>query len=127
MHILVHAKISLYFPLSGSSGRAGKPAAQRPWIFPGDRGGLRPMSSLFYAWNTIRNRLGLGDVRLHDLRHTFASFLINTGHSLYEVQKILGHHDPRITMRYAHLEVATIIRAVDDVGTRIGAKKRRKA
>ena len=61
------------------------------------------------------------------LAHTFASFLINTGHSLYEVQKILGHHDPRITMRYAHLDSATIIRAVDDVGTRIGAQKRRKA
>ena len=67
-----------------------------PWIFPGDRNGARHMSSLFYAWNTIRSRLGLADVRLHDLRHTFASFLINTGHSLYEVQKILGHHDPRI-------------------------------
>ena len=98
-----------------------------PWIFPGDREGRKPISSLFYAWNIIRNRLGLSDVRLHDLRHTFASFLINTGHSLYEVQKILGHHDPRITMRYAHLDSATIIQAVDDVGTRIGRGKRRKA
>lgn len=99
-----------------------------PWIFPGDRGGLRPMSSLFYAWNTIRNRLGLGDVRLHDLRLPLLPFSSSIrGHSLYEVQKILGHHDPRITMRYAHLDSATIIRAVDDVGTRIGAKKRRKA
>lgn len=66
-------------------------------------------------------------MRLHDLRHTFASFLINTGHSLYEVQKILGHHDPRITMRYAHLDSATIIQAVDDVGTRIGRTKRRRS
>ena len=66
-------------------------------------------------------------MRLHDLRHTFASFLINTGHSLYEVQKILGHHAPRVTMPCPHLDSATIIRAVDDIGTRIGAKKRRKA
>lgn len=97
-----------------------------PWIFPSGRENQKHISSLFYVWNTIRNRLGLGDVRLHDLRHTFASFLINTGHSLYEVQKILGHHDPRITMRYAHLDSATIIRAVDDVGTRIGTGKRRR-
>lgn len=95
------------------------------WIFPGDPGGRRHISSLFYAWNTIRSRLGLHDIRLHDLRHTFASFLINTGHSLYEVQKILGHHDPRITMRYAHLDTATMIQAVDDVGSRLGGKKNR--
>lgn len=57
------------------------------------------------------------------LAHTFASFLINTGHSLYEVQKILGHHAPRVTMPCPHLDSATIIRAVDDIGTRIGAKK----
>ncbi|WP_276818925.1 tyrosine-type recombinase/integrase [Mailhella massiliensis] len=96
------------------------------WIFPGDAEGQRHMSSLFYAWNTIRGRLGLNNVRLHDLRHTFASLLINSGHSLYEVQKILGHHDPRITMRYAHLDTVTIIQAVDDVGSRIGTEKKRK-
>jgi site-specific recombinase XerD len=42
-------------------------------------------------------------LRIHDLRHSFASLLVSGGRSLYEVQQILGHSDPKITMRYAHL------------------------
>ena len=43
------------------------------------------------SWNSARKKAGLPNVRLHDLRHTFASLLINNGRSLYEVQKLLGH------------------------------------
>ena len=46
---------------------------------------------------------GLPEVRIHDLRHTFASTLVNNGVSLYEVQKLLGHAHIRTTERYAHL------------------------
>jgi site-specific recombinase XerD len=42
-------------------------------------------------------------IRIHDLRHGFASRLVCQGRSLYEVQQILGHSDPKVTMRYAHL------------------------
>ena len=66
-------------------------------------------------WNRIRRELGLADVRIHDLRHTFASFLVNAGHSLYEVQKLLGHGDPRTTMRYAHLGQASLVAAAQTV------------
>lgn len=59
--------------------------------------------------------MGLADVRIHDLRHTFASFLVNAGHSLYEVQKLLGHSDPRTTMRYAHLEQASLVAVAETV------------
>jgi hypothetical protein len=45
--------------------------------------------------------VGLKEVRLHDLRHSSASFLVNSGRSLYEVQRPLGHHDSKMTMRYA--------------------------
>ncbi|MEG1609694.1 MAG: tyrosine-type recombinase/integrase, partial [Bilophila sp.] len=58
----------------------------------------------------------LRDVRLHDLRHSFASFLVNSGRSLYEVQKLLGHHDPKVTMRYAHLATKSLVEAVNVVG-----------
>ena len=58
---------------------------------------------MFYAWNTARIRAGLPDVRIHDLRHTFASTLVNQGVPLYEVQKLLGHAQIRTTERYAHL------------------------
>lgn len=86
-----------------------------PWLFYNPRT-ERPLRSVFHTWNAIRSRLGLTDVRLHDLRHSFASYLVNSGCSLYEVQKILGHYDPRVTMRYAHLAPESLIRAANLVG-----------
>jgi site-specific recombinase XerD len=47
-------------------------------------------------------------IRIHDLRHGFASELVSSGRSLYEVQQILGHSDPKVTMRYAHLSSKTL-------------------
>ncbi|MBQ4132364.1 MAG: site-specific integrase [Desulfovibrionaceae bacterium] len=87
-----------------------------PWLFPG-RSPDRPLSDIYRFWDGLRRELGLTDVRIHDLRHSFASFLVNTGHSLYEVQTLLGHSDPRITMRYAHLERGTLLAAVQSVGS----------
>ena len=85
-----------------------------PWLFPGHAPG-KPLSDLYLFWNRLRRELGLADVRIHDLRHTFASFLVNAGHSLYEVQKMLGHGDPRTTMRYAHLGQASLLAAAETV------------
>jgi site-specific recombinase XerD len=53
------------------------------------------------------------DVCIHDLRHSFASFLVNAGRSLYEVQKILGHTQVKTTQRYAHLSPDTLIDAAN--------------
>ena len=85
-----------------------------PWLFPGHAPG-KPLSDLYLLWNRLRRELGLADVRIHDLRHTFASFLVNAGHSLYEVQKLLGHGDPRTTMRYTHLGQASLVAAAQTV------------
>lgn len=85
-----------------------------PWLFPGHSPG-KPLSDIYLFWNRVRQKLGLQDVRIHDLRHTFASFLVSTGHSLYEVQKLLGHSDPRTTMRYAHLGQARLLAAAETV------------
>ncbi len=87
-----------------------------PWLFPGRVPG-KPLSDIYLFWNRLRCRLGLRDVRIHDLRHTFASLLVNAGHSLYEVQKLLGHSDPRTTMRYAHLGQASLLAATQTVST----------
>ena len=55
------------------------------------------------------------DLRLHDLRHSFASFLVNEGVSLYVVQALLGHANARTTQRYAHLASDTLTDATEIV------------
>ena len=81
-----------------------------PYVFP------TQLSGLYCPWNRIRSRAGLADVRLHDLRHSFASFLVNQGVSLYVVQGLLGHtqarHDPAF---YAHLASQTLLDAAEVV------------
>lgn len=66
---------------------------------------------IYYTWDIARKRAGLPDVRMHDLRHTFASILVNSGRSLYEVQKLLGHTQVKTTQRYAHLTQETLLTA----------------
>lgn len=83
-----------------------------PWVFFNPRTG-RPPVSIHCAWDSIRRGTGLQDVRLHDLRHSYASFLVNAGRSLYEVQRLLGHNDPKVTMRYAHLSPQAMLEAVN--------------
>ncbi|WIJ24030.1 tyrosine-type recombinase/integrase [Devosia sp. RR2S18] len=86
--------------------KAIKRTKGNPYIFPSPETG-RPPSSLYGPWHRIRKRAGLPDVRLHDLRHSFASFLVNTGVSIYVVQDLLGHTQLRTTQRYAHLSDGT--------------------
>ena len=63
----------------------------------------KPYANVYKVWTRIRAKAALPHLRLHDLRHGFASLLISNGRTLYEVQQILGHSDPKVTMRYAHL------------------------
>ena len=73
----------------------------------------KPYVAIWYAWDSARTRAGLAYVRIHDLRHSFASFLVNSGRSLYEVQKLLGHAHIKTTQRYAHLSDETLISAAN--------------
>jgi integrase len=86
-----------------------------PYVFPSPLTG-RPSPSLYFPWQRIRTRAGLPDLRLHDLRHSFASFLVNKGISLYVVQGLLGHAHTRYTQRYAHLTPDTLLEAAEAVG-----------
>jgi integrase len=63
----------------------------------------QPIKSIKTAWQTIRQMSGVADVRIHDLRHDFASGIVQRGGNVYVVQKLLGHSDIKLTMRYAHL------------------------
>lgn len=88
------------------------------FLFPNPKTG-QPFISIFYSWDTARNEAGLADVRIHDLRHSFASFLVNAGRSLYEVQKLLGHTQIKTTQRYAHLTHDTLRDAANAAMTAI--------
>ena len=86
------------------------------WTFP-NPDTKKPFVSIFCAWDTARQSVGLGDVRVHDLRHSHASFLVNAGRTLYEVQHILGHTQVKTTQRYAHLSHDTLLDATNSVNT----------
>jgi integrase len=73
-----------------------------PWVFPG-LGRKGPLVGLQGPWESIRAAAGLSDVRVHDLRHAFASVAVASGESLYITGKLLGHVRPETTARYAHL------------------------
>ena len=84
------------------------------WVFANPKT-LKPFVSFFYSWDTARRQAGLPEVRVHDLRHSFASFLVNNGRSLYEVQRILGHTQIKTTQRYAHLDQQSLLSAANEV------------
>jgi site-specific recombinase XerD len=56
------------------------------------------------------------ELRIHDLRHSFASFLVNNGRTLYEVQRLLGHSSSKTTQRYAHLTERSLSEAMSVAG-----------
>ena len=83
-----------------------------PFVVPNPET-LKPYSQIYKAWNNVRIAAGLSDVRMHDLRHSMASNMVNTGRSLYEVSQVLGHNQLETTQRYAHLSQETLLEAVD--------------
>lgn len=83
-----------------------------PWLIPNPET-REPYTDLKRPFDTARDKAGLPDLRIHDLRHSAASFLVNSGVDLYAVGKILGHADHQSTMRYAHLANDTLMSAVE--------------
>ena len=76
----------------------------------------KPYVSIFVSWNTARNKAAQPEVRIHDLRHIYASALVNAKCSLYEVQKLLGHSTAKMTQRYAHLSNDVLVSAASCAG-----------
>jgi len=76
-----------------------------PWLFPGDaKDKDQPVQDLRKFWDRVRKKAGLPrQVRIHDLRHTFASLVAGDGASLLMIGKLLGHTQSKTTERYAHL------------------------
>ena len=86
--------------LLGSIRRAAEPGERH--VFPGRTSG-KPLTDIKKFWYDVRAKAGLEGVRLHDLRHTYASHLVSAGESLAVVGRLLGHTQPQTTQRYAHL------------------------
>jgi len=89
---------------------------------------------LLFTYSSIKDRLsvrfqrraGISDFRIHDLRHTFASWLVTEGVPLLEVSRLLGHSTIKMTERYAHLEQDSLESAVSllDYRSRFGHANR---
>jgi integrase len=91
-----------------------------PYVICGERPG-RHLVNIESPWRRIRATAKLDDVRLHDLRHSFASVAASGGQSLVVIGKLLGHSQPATTARYAHLADDPVRAASDAVGKHIAA------
>lgn len=94
-----------------------------PWLFPGDAPG-QPVQEIRRFWARIQKEVGIEDVRIHDLRHTFASLLVSGGASLEMIGKLLGHSQMQTTQRYAHLMDSPLRAGVGAVASAFKPKPR---
>jgi integrase len=91
-----------------------------PFVFPGrfENDGIRAPRN---AFKKLCRKLKLDNLKMHDLRHSFASLAVNAGASLYDVQKLLGHANSAMTQRYSHLSDHTLRAASETVAQSIAA------
>ena len=100
---------------------ARQPRAAGAYVFPSPRHPDKPLSDTLQLWRRARKEAGLDDVRLHDLRHTVASQAVARGVSLSTVARMLGHADPVMTLRYAHVGDRDLQAAAERIGKTIVA------
>ena len=86
-----------------------------PFLLPGDVPGP-PVVDLKRVWERMRVDADIPDIRIHDLRHTFASLLVSGGASLEMIGRLLGHTQIGTTQRYAHLIDSPLRTGVNAVG-----------
>ena len=90
-----------------------------PFVFPSPVNPGRPRGNELTLWPRARNRAGISGVRLHDLRHSYASQAVMKGIPLPVVARLLGHREAKMTMRYAHVGDREVIAAAERIGTAI--------
>ena len=89
-------------------------------MFPARRG---QMLSLGNLWRKVRTEANLRDVRLHDLRHSYASIAMLRGETVLTIGKLLGHNDPATTLKYTHLSDAAVHDAVRTVAPALNGEE----
>ena len=88
---------------------------------PRTSGTITGIQSPQALWEKVRKAAGCSDLRIHDLRHSFASAAIAAGYTLAQIGELLGHNSTQTTARYAHLVEEAAARAAEDTAARIGA------
>ena len=96
-----------------------QPRGHSPFVFPSLRHPERPHERHLWLWDTVRRHAGIEDVRLHDLRATFASHAVMNGVPVPVVSRLLGHSNVRMTLRYAHLADRDVEAAAEHIGVAI--------
>ncbi|MER2520934.1 MAG: site-specific integrase [Bdellovibrionales bacterium] len=92
-----------------------------PYLICSDHHADKPIYDLQTTWQKIKKWAGIEDVRIHDLRHTFASNAVAMGMSLPMIGKLLGHTQTQTTARYAHLALDPVLEAASKVTSEIGS------
>lgn len=87
-----------------------------PYVFPAEKGQGGHVANTHHVWERVRLEANMPDLRMHDLRHSFASFAVETGESIYVLQRALGHKKAVTTQRYAHLRDDPLQALVERVG-----------
>ena len=93
-----------------------QPRGASPFVFPSPRHPEGTRAVCPRLWNTVRRQVGIEDVRLHDLRATFASHAVMNGVPVPVVSRLLGHSNVRMTLRYAHLADRDIEASAERIG-----------
>ena len=91
-----------------------------PWDIPGAKPGTH-MTDIDGSWASIRARAGLHDVRIHDIRHSFASQALALGEGLPIIGRLLGHRRIETTARYAHLARDSVKESAEQIAVSIAA------
>jgi len=94
--------------------------AENPYLICSDHKPGEPINDLQTTWQLIRKWAGIEDVRIHDLRHTFASNAVAMGMSLPMIGRLLGHTQTQTTARYAHLAIDPVLEAASKVTDELG-------
>ena len=96
-----------------------QPRSGSAYVFPSPVDSKRPLSCNLRLWYSVRKEARIEDVRLHDLRHSFASHAVLQGIPLPVLSRLLGHKQPSMTLRYAHVGDRETEAAAERIGAAI--------
>lgn len=81
----------------------------------------KPYTNIHKYWGKLRSKIGMRSIRIHDMRHTYASLLANSGRTILEISRVLGHSSVKVSERYSHLSTATLQDAANSASILINA------